>query len=229
MSETTVQVEPIDSRPGDEALARLERYDWLVATSARGVSALMRRLGAGGGAGLPKELRVAAVGSATAAALGEAGARVDLIAEEASSSGLVAALVPSLPPQARVVVVRPEGASGPLASALRASGAVVDEAPLYRTIASPGAPALAAAAIDGAFAAVVFTAPSSLDLWLAAAGVRREALIAALTRVVRVAIGPTTSRRMTVLDLPADAIAETPSEAAVAAAVASALGIDLLR
>jgi hypothetical protein len=34
---------------------------------------------------------------------------------------------------------------------------------------------------------------------------------------------------MTVLDLPADAIAETPSEAAVAAAVASALGIDLLR
>jgi uroporphyrinogen-III synthase len=229
MSETTDQVDPLDRRPGDAALARLDRYDWLVATSARGVSALMRRLAAGQTAGVPSELRVAAVGPATAAALREAGVHVDLVAEEASSEGLVAALAAVLSARARVVVVRPEGPSGPLVSALAAAGYLVDEAPLYRTVASAAAPVLADAAIEGAFAAVVFTAPSSLDLWLDAAGDKRESLIAALRRVVRVAIGPTTASRMTALSLPADATAETPSEPAVAVAVASALGIDLLR
>ena len=229
MSETTVQVEPIDARPGDEALGRLEHYDWLVVTSGRGVSALLRRLAARGTTGLPPELRVAAVGPATAAALADAGARVDLVARDASSHGLAAALSPRLRAGARVLIVRPEGAPGLLASALRATGANVDEAPLYRTVASPAAAALADAAIGGAFSAVVFTAPSSLDLWLDAAGAQCGALVAALQRVARVAIGPTTSARMVALDLPAHAMAETPSEAAVGDAIAAALGIDLLR
>jgi uroporphyrinogen-III synthase len=94
---------------------------------------------------------------------------------------------------------------------------------------SESAPALADAAIGGAFAAVVFSAPSSLTLWLDAAGTRRPELVAALKRMRRVAIGPTTSARMSALNVPADAVAESPSAPAVAAALASALGIDLLR
>jgi uroporphyrinogen-III synthase len=229
MSETTVQAEPIDPRPGDDAMSRLATYDWLVVTSGRGVSALRRRLAARGTSGLPPVLRVAAVGPQTAAALADAGTRVVLISGDASSDGLAAALGPQLSAGTRVLVVRPEGAPDLLASALRARGATVDEAPLYRTVASPAASSLADAAIGGAFAGVVFTAPSSLDRWLDAAGGHRGALVAALTRIARVAIGPTTSARMAALDLPAHAVANAPSEPAVGDAIAKAMGIDLLR
>lgn len=223
LTETTQEVDPIDPLPGDEALGRLDRYDWLVATSGRGVSALARRLAARGMTVLPPGLRVAAVGPATARALAGIGARVELIADDASSDGLAASLRPRLAPGARVVIVRPEGAKGILAAALRAGGTEVDEAPLYRTIASDRAIELADAAIAGAFSAVVFTAPSSLDLWLDAAGARREDLVIALRRAARVAIGPTTSAHLASLKLPAVAVAETPTEVAVGDAIARAL------
>jgi len=224
-----MQVEPIDPRPGDEAVGRLDRYDWLVATSGRGVVALVRRLAARGVTGLPPGLRVAAIGPATARALSEIGASVDLVADDASGDGLVASLGPRLARGERVLVVRPEGAPGAFAEALRSAGAKVDEAPLYRTIASERAGELADAAIAGAFAAVVFTAPSSLDLWLDAAGARRAALVGALAWAARVAIGPTTSAHLASLGLPADAVAEAPLEDAIGDAIARALpAFDLL-
>ena len=223
MTETATQVEPIDPRPGDEAIGRLGSYDWLVVTSGRAVSALVRRLAARGVAGLPPDLRVAAVGPATAGSLSGIGARVDLVAADPGSDGLAASLGPLLTGGSRVLVVRPEEASSPLALALRAGGAEVDEAPLYRTIASECAGELADAAIAGAFAAVVFTAPSSLSLWLDAVGARRGALVHALARVARVAIGPTTSAYLASLGLPADAVASAPTEDAVGDAIAHAL------
>jgi len=225
MTETTMQVEPIDPRPGDEAIGRLESYDWLVLTSGHGVSALWRVLASRGVTGLPPGLRVAAVGPATARALSGVGARVELVAADASSDGLAASLGPLLSGGARVLLVRPEGEPGPLAAALRDGGAEVHEAPLYRTIASEHAGELADAAIAGAFAAVVFTAPSSLNLWLDAAGARRDALVYALARVARVAIGPTTSAYLASLGLSADAVASAPTEDAVGDAIAHALRV----
>jgi uroporphyrinogen III methyltransferase / synthase len=225
LAETTSEVDAIDPRPGDEALGRLDCYDWLVATSGRGVAALSRRLASRGVTAVPAGLRFAAVGAATARALAGIGARVELVAEDASSEGLAASLGPRLSAGSRVVIVRPEGATGLLAAALRAWGAEVDEAPLYRTVASDRAVELADAAISGAFSAVVLTAPSSLDRWLDAAGARREALIVALRRVARVAIGPTTAAHLLSLDLPADAVADAPTEDAVGDAIARVLGL----
>lgn len=219
LTPTTVQVAPLDPRPGDDAIGRLLSYDWLVLTSGHGVAALFRGLAARGVAGFPPGLRVAAVGPATTQALYSAGVGVALVAADASSDGLAASLGPQLKGGARVLVVRPEGAPGSLAPALAASGAVVDEAPLYRTIASEHARPLADEAIGGAFAAVVFTAPSALELWLEAASDRRGLLVDALTRVARVAIGPTTSERLDSLGLPADATAAAPSEGAVGDAI----------
>lgn len=223
MTETATQADPIDPRPGDDALRGLDRCSWLVATSARGAAALERRLASHGTLRLPPGLRVAAVGGATAEALAAIGLRVDLVATEASSAGLAAALGPRLTPGARVLVVRPEGAPGLLAGLLTAAGAAVEEAPLYRTIASEYAAGLAASAIAGEFAAVVFTAPSSLYLWLDAAGERRDALVSALARMARVAIGPTTAAQLATAGLPADAVAETPTELAIGDAIARAL------
>ena len=225
MTETTTQVDPIDARPGDEAIDGLDRYDWLVVTSGHGVSALWRRLASRGATGLPPGLRVATVGPATARVLSGLGARVDLVAADASADGLAASLGLRLAVGARVLLVRPEGAPGLLSAALRDGGALVNEAPLYRTVASRHAGELADGAIAGTFAGVVFTAPSSLDLWLDAAGARREALVVALLRAARVAIGPTTSARLLSLGLPADATASAPSEDAIGDAIVEALHI----
>jgi uroporphyrinogen-III synthase len=222
LTPTTVQVPPVDPRPGDEAIGRLPSYDWLVLTSGSGVAALRRRLDDAGVAGLPPGLRVAAVGPATARALADLGARVDVVAVETTSDGLGSTLVPVVIPGSRVLLVRPEGVPGPMAAALQAAGATVDEAPLYRTIASPDAGALAEAAIAGAFAGVVFTAPSSAELWLDAAGASRDALVAALGRARRIAIGPTTEARLAILQLPAEVTAATATEAAIGDAIAQA-------
>ena len=220
---TTQQLDAVDPRPGDEALERLDRYDWLVATSAQGVSALMRRLAARGVTTLPETLRVAAIGPATAKAFEDAGASVDCVAATASSEGVAVELIPRLSAGASVLLVRPDETAGSLAASLRAASAVVHEAPLYRTVASAHAGTLVDEAIAGRFAAVVFTAPSSIVLWLDAAGGKRERLHEALARVARVAIGPTTSAALDSLGLPASATAETPDEGAVGRAIARVL------
>jgi uroporphyrinogen-III synthase len=226
---TTVAAGPLDRREGDAALDQLDRSDWLVVTSGRGVAALAARLAARGGQRLPAGLLCAAVGPATARALESIGAPAAIVAEDAGADGLATALRPRLAAGACVVVVRPEGTPSPLAASLRAAGAEVHEAPLYRTVASDAATRLADEAIDGAFLGVAFTAPSSLDLWLAAAGERRAALAGALAKVKRIAIGKTTAAHLASVALPADAVAETPSELAVGDAIARAvLPFDLL-
>ena len=220
---TTIQADPIDPRPGEVALDQLRRCDWLVVTSGRGIAALAGRLAARGVQGLPVGMRVAAVGPATARALESIGAPAAIVAEDAGAEGLAVALRPRLGVGARVLIVRPEGPLSLLAASLRKGGTEVHEAPLYRTVASELAPGLANEAIDGAFAGVAFTAPSSLDLWLEAAGERRAALFAAIGRVKRIAIGKTTAAHLAAVALPADAVADAPSELAVGDAIARAV------
>ena len=223
MAATTEQIEPTDPRPGDEAIAHLDDAAWLVVTSGQGVKALVLRLAARGRAGLPRALRIAAVGPATAEALEGIGAVPELVAADPRSAGLEAELAARVAPGARVIVVRPEGGPATLASSLRAAGLRVEEAPLYRTVVSARAGELAEAAIAGRFAGVAFTAPSSVDLWLDAAAARREALVEALARTSRVAIGPTTAARLRALRLRAKAVAAAPTEGAVADAIARAM------
>ena len=223
LAPTTVQVEPLDPRPGERALDALPAYDWLVATSGQGVKALTLRLAARDRRGLPRGLRVAAVGEATARALEGTGVAVDLVAADPRSAGLAEALKPHLASGTRVLVVRPEGGPGLLAAALRSAGARVDEAPLYRTIASDLARPLAERAIGGAFAGVAFTAPSALDLWLDAAAERAAALSQALLELKRIAIGTTTAAALEERGLAPHAVASRPDEEATGDAIARAL------
>ncbi|HEX4823223.1 MAG TPA: uroporphyrinogen-III synthase [Candidatus Polarisedimenticolaceae bacterium] len=223
LAPTAVQVEPLDPAPGERALDALAGYDWLVATSGQGVKALTLRLAARDRRSLPSGLKVAAVGERTAEALRGTGVTVDVVAADPRAAGLVEALRPRLGEGARVLVVKPEGGPALLAAALRGAGARVDEAPLYRTIASDMARPLAERAIAGAFAAVAFTAPSSLTLWLEAAAEKKQALVEALSRVKRVAIGATTAAALEDAHLPAHAVAARPDEDATGEAIGRAL------
>jgi uroporphyrinogen III methyltransferase/synthase len=212
---TTSQVPPLDRAPGDAALAKLPEYDWLVLTSVRGVDALRD-------VPIPRTLRIAAVGPATAEAVGQRLVSA-LVADQASSAGLAETLRAVVKPKAKVLIVVPEGSPGVLATTLRGRGVTVDEAPLYRTIASARAQALADQAIAGDFAAVFFTAPSSLTLWLEASGDLKAQLTAALAASARIAIGPTTEAALAKAGLFAAQVAEAPTQEAAGDAIERAL------
>jgi uroporphyrinogen-III synthase len=159
-----IALEPL----GDEPI-ELDGYDWVVVTSAMGARELRRR-----GRGTP--MRLAAVGRATADALGGA----DLVPETSSQEGLLAELPR---PAGRVLFAGAEGARRLLVDELGA-----DFVPLYRThelaaelppvdlvvLASPSA-ARAYAALGGRGPAVSIGPETSGAARAAGIGVAQEA------------------------------------------------------
>jgi len=142
--EPLIEVEPT----GDEPI-ELDGYDWLIVTSVTGAKELRRRARG-------RAVRVAAIGRATADALGSA----DLVPRVSTQEGLLAELPR---PAGRVLFTGAEGARRLLVEELAA-----DFVPLYRTrglkpeqvpeadvvvLASPSA-ARAFAALGGEIAAV---------------------------------------------------------------------------
>jgi uroporphyrinogen III methyltransferase / synthase len=109
-----VRIEPLDDGPIDVA-----PYDWVVVTSANGARELARRI-----SGRPR--RLAAIGPATEAALGQQGLAVDLVPTVATQEGLLAELPQ---PAGRVLFAGAERARRLLIDALDA-----DFVPLYRTV-----------------------------------------------------------------------------------------------
>ena len=132
----TVEIDATSSAPDIDAMLHgLGGAGWLVLTSANGAEVLAARL-TENGARLPTGVRVAAVGPATAAALHDAGIRVDHVPGEY----LTAAIVDGLGDLEgrRVVLARADASDPGLAAALAARGATVEEVVAYRTIEGPG-------------------------------------------------------------------------------------------
>jgi len=106
-----IRIEPLGDEPVDAT-----GYDWLVVTSANGAHELGRR-------GV-RANRIAAIGPATASALGEHGLRVDLVPEIHTQEGLRDAL-----PDGRLLLAAAEGARRDVLDA--------DFVALYRTTELP--------------------------------------------------------------------------------------------
>jgi uroporphyrinogen-III synthase len=130
-----IRTEPIDGpalrRALDDAVATA---DWLVVTSRRGVAAF-RDLYA---APLPAQVRVAAVGDATAAAARSALGRADLVGggtAERLAQTLAAALAGAHRPH--VVLAVAANAGGVLTRTLTAAGARCTRCDVYRTVPAP--------------------------------------------------------------------------------------------
>jgi uroporphyrinogen III methyltransferase/synthase len=133
-----IKIEPPAKRePLIDALLELNSYDWLVFTSPNGVTAFfeyffrqfhdMRDLGGA---------RIAAVGPATANKLKALHLQVDLMPEEALGASIAEAFsefesVDNL----KICLLRAEVANRELPDALEALGAIVDDIPVYRTVA----------------------------------------------------------------------------------------------
>ncbi len=218
-----VRADPADGGAAlRRAAAHLDRYAWVAVTSAAGADALLAALpSAVGGAavGWPAEVRVAAVGPATAEARRRAGLEPDLIPATATAADLAAAFPPAPPdPEAgRVLAPLAELAGGDLVAGLRARGWAVDRVDAYRLAdlppLAPGAPL--PDGLTGADA-VAFTSPSIVDRFCDRFG-------PALVPPVVACIGPRTAERARHRGLMGLVTADDHTAAGLVAAVTAAL------
>ena len=177
-----IAIEPL----GDEPI-EVSGYDWIVVTSANGARELLRRASGT----MP---RIAAIGPATAEALGGA----ELIPAVATQEGLLAELPR---PAGRVLFAAGEGARRLLPDELGA-----DVVTLYRTreLRPPEVPAA--------------------DVYVLTSASSARALAAIGTGLAVVSIGPETSRAARQAGLDVVAEADDHSSAGIAAAVAELPG-----
>ncbi len=130
----TIEIVPPESYEAlDAALQALSKYDWLIVTSANTVRALRERIAFLGVQSSDfKQLRVVAIGTATADALEDAGLDVDLIPERAIGESVVDSLRDQVGGQ-RALLIRASVARDVIPAELAIHGAKVEIVEAYRT------------------------------------------------------------------------------------------------
>jgi uroporphyrinogen-III synthase/uroporphyrinogen III methyltransferase/synthase len=185
---------PTSFDPLDRARRSLDCYDWLILTSANTVRALVDRATA---LGLPltsgAELKVAAVGEATATAARNAGFAVALVPETYVAESLVERFAGFAAGQ-RILLARAEIARDVIPDALRAAGATVDVVDAYRNAIPEAAPRLLLKALTKGIDAATFTSSSSVTHLAEAA--RLAGIDFPFSGVAAVSIGPITSQTL---------------------------------
>lgn len=209
---TIAIVPPTDWAPVDASLRTLDRFDWVVFTSANAVAAVWSRLEPLGIA-LPVALRVAAVGPATAAALEARGVDAPLLPETFQGD----ALADAIPGLAGSRILLPRGSLGRDATvdALTKAGAEIETVTVYRTVPIAMEPA-ARAALRRGVDAITFTAPSTVHNFAAALG---DDTASVLGETVVACIGPVTADAVRRLACPAPLL--VPPEATSSSLVAT--------
>jgi uroporphyrinogen III methyltransferase / synthase len=132
----TIQIAPPGSWAElDEAIADLQRYQWLVFTSVNGVQPFMERLQRKGLDGRALAgLRLCCIGPRTADALAAYGLRADVIPSEYQAEGLIEAMKAAGVKGQRVLIPRAAVAREILPEQLQALGADVHVVTAYRTV-----------------------------------------------------------------------------------------------
>ena len=212
---------PARWEPLDDALRSLERYQWLVFTSANAVNAVVVRIAV---LGLEPRLgtrgpRLASVGPTTTTALRSAfpADRVALEpAGEFRAAGLLEALAREGLGGSRVLLPCSSRGRDELAEGMRAAGAQVDAVLAYETVEPPGLRARVQAVLDSGFDLVAFASPSAVDGFVAGAGDRARGLSA-------VVIGPTTAQAARAAGLDVKAVAQPSTAEGLVAAIEVAL------
>ena len=218
----TIQIVPPASWQAiDDAVTRLNTYQWLIFTSVNGVRSFMDRLHvAKKDARALAHLRLCAIGPRTALELETYGLTPDVVPAEYQGEGVIASLAHMGVKESHILIPRAEVAREILPEQLRALGATVDVIPVYRTI----APAVDVASLsqqfhEGRVAAVTFTSSSTVRNFVEVFG-GRGAIRSLVARVVIACIGPITASTaeeygLTVTVMPAENTVAALTEAIV--------------
>jgi uroporphyrinogen-III synthase len=172
-----------------ETLSKLATFDWLILTSAAGSERVADA------AAVTPGIRIATVGTATAATLERRTGRVvDLVAPVQRAESLAAVFVEQAPSPQRVLIAQADIAAPTLADALRRAGHDVTVVTAYRTVALDADPTVIADAD-----AVVFASGSAVESWWRTFGTAAPPVV--------VGIGPTTASAAHRLGLKMSAVA----------------------
>jgi uroporphyrinogen-III synthase len=174
----------------EQAVARIEEFDWIVFASRRAVTAVI-----GFRPRLPESVRVAAIGRATAQVLRGRGFRVDLMPNEANAAALVDAFAAVGASGARILYPASSRALPTIAQGLAQLGAQVLQVEAYRTEASQLDVSDCRLWInEKVIGAVTFASPSAVIELERALG--SPDFTRLLNHAAIVAIGPTTARAL---------------------------------
>ncbi|MCK5539857.1 MAG: uroporphyrinogen-III synthase [Deltaproteobacteria bacterium] len=128
-------VEPPSWELADEAISRLDKYQWLLLTSINGVNCFFQRLQK---KGLNYQncahLMTICVGPKTAQAAAEFGLKSDMVAKEYAAEGIIELFAGLDISQQKILLPRALKARKLLPESLRQKGADVDVVPVYETI-----------------------------------------------------------------------------------------------
>ena len=188
-----ISVAPADARSLDEALERLPSFAWIVFASRHAVAAVLERVPQP-----PAQLRVAAIGRATALTLTQRGWPVHLEPEEASAAALIAAFAAQWRPQdagTQVLYPASSRALPTIAAGLKELGLDMTQVEAYRTEGAKLDVAECRAWIErDALGAVTFASPSAVAELARALGEKDFGRL--LDQAPPVAIGRTTAREL---------------------------------
>jgi uroporphyrinogen III methyltransferase/synthase len=188
-------IAPEDYEPLDEMCARAGEFDWIVFTSANGAGAFMDRLLDG-----PRDVRalagarLCAVGPGTASRLTRFGLKVDLIPDDHSADGVVAALKQTGSLKGKQILFpKADIARDTLPEELRAAGAVVTEVIAYRTVTAESDAHLGIyrQLLDRQIDAVTFSSASAVRAFVSIHGA--DQAIDLLNHTIVATIGPVTA------------------------------------
>jgi uroporphyrinogen III methyltransferase/synthase len=223
----TIEIAPPESYAElDEAIENLFGYDWLVFTSANAVEYFMRRLTTSGkDVAELDELRVCAVGDATAERLADARVHVDLVPQKFQAEGVFAAFENFLGGRERIaglnfLLPRAAVARDFLPRSLEVAGARVDCVTAYRTVRpeTTDRARVEALLVGGGVDCVMFTSSSTVHNFAQLFDTRD---LRPLLSGVRVAcIGEVTSQTAAEYGLPTDVLPTEATTRALALAVA---------
>lgn len=188
--------DPEDFAPLDAVIKRIERFDWMILTSAQAVGALVKR-----GEELKRsligsesKLRIAAVGPVTAEAARRARLPVEYVAETHNGVGLAEELGDQLQ-GAKIFLPRSDRANPDLPFTLRRHGAQVAEVIAYRTLRPTGEDQQKLREIaEGAADAVLFFSPSAVQYFAELFG--SEQLRSLQDKLAITAVGPVTANTL---------------------------------
>ncbi|MDD2422361.1 MAG: uroporphyrinogen-III synthase, partial [Heliobacteriaceae bacterium] len=187
---------PLDPRPLDQAIIKINRYGWIIFTSPNGVESFFHRYFA-----LGRDIReltgiqLGAIGPQTAKALEKFGLKVAFMPSEYRAEAIIAGLKDFNWNGIEVLLPRADIARKLLATGLADLGAVVDDVVAYRTVRGDGDAVLLRQLLrNREIQAVTFTSSSTVRNFIEMLGVEgckeRQEL---LNGVVLASIGPVTS------------------------------------
>lgn len=183
-----------------EAVQRLDRYDWVIFTSANGVEQFLTLLDT---RTLPPSLRLAAIGPETAARLQARGLNVEVIPARFIAEELADLFPAERVRGRRLLLPRAAGSRDVLPDRLRARGADVDVLELYRAVAPPSLAGRLRQCLRNGVDIITFASSSTVRHFMAALNglpVPAETVIAC--------IGPITAAAASEAGLRVDVVAE---------------------